>query len=60
MSKRRVRSVRQALALLEGHGARLVIGLQVLVETWVVATRPLDQNRWACRQTYMPKYCGKR
>lgn len=37
-------SVRQALALLEGHGARLVIGLQVLVETWVVATRPLDQN----------------
>ena len=37
-------SVRQTLALLEAQGARLVIGLQVLVETWVVATRPMDQN----------------
>ena len=37
-------SVRQTLALLEAQGARLVIGLQVLVETWVVATRPTDQN----------------
>ena len=37
-------SVRQALALLEAQGARLVIGSQVLVETWVVATRPMDQN----------------
>ncbi len=37
-------TVRQALALLEAQHTRLVIGLQVLVETWVVATRPMDQN----------------
>jgi predicted nucleic acid-binding protein len=36
--------VRRALEVLDSSGERLVIGLQVLVEAWVVATRPAQNN----------------
>lgn len=36
--------VRTAVDLLESQSEPLVLSLQVLVETWVVATRPTDRN----------------
>ncbi len=38
------RIVRRAVEALEAHGETQVIGLQVLVEAWVVATRPVERN----------------
>lgn len=37
-------TVRRAVETLEARGEALVIGLQVLVEAWVVATRPVERN----------------
>jgi predicted nucleic acid-binding protein len=37
-------SVRTAIGLLESNGEEFRIGLQVLVEAWVVATRPVERN----------------
>jgi predicted nucleic acid-binding protein len=35
---------RHAVAFLESTGEALAVGLQVLVSTWVVATRPVENN----------------
>lgn len=37
-------AVTRAVDTLESRGERLVLGLQVLVELWVVATRPRESN----------------
>lgn len=38
------RAIRLALQKLDAHGVGLVLAPQVLIEFWVVATRPVDVN----------------